>query len=298
MHPELRQRLRELGIGGHRGGVAGSGASQVPAEEPEPRASAQATQVSPAVSESPPTHASQASPASQASQPAHSKFASAVVPRLRLSSGDESAEVSAQLSRRPDSRTGSTHEPATQAASCHRPQPTMSCNAGLDPDVTDLLLKLDDLDARSEALHKIKKPSAAAPKGPLLTAPAETLSAEADAARGKKCTAAPRSAARQPPLQSLRLIAGGGSSDARWPGARCRRDHRQTRDLDLAPSFADAFDGSYAEPGKIAERKDGAHRVSSISSLSEPRGAKAATNCVPLPPLKPSASAPQLLAVS
>lgn len=161
----------------------------------------------------------------------------------------------------------------------------------LDPGVDDLLLQLDDLDARSKALQREK----ANPTSEEAEPKSKTCATEADATN--KLSAA-QAVARQHPLQSLGLAAG-GSSEPRWQGAR-RREHRPPRApsnadaigaspwrgqhkgsqaLDLAPSFADAYPETFTDPAKLA---DVGQR-------------EAAAHCVPLPPLKSSASAPSCL---
>jgi len=147
----------------------------------------------------------------------------------------------------------------------------------VDPDVDELLLQLDDLDARTEALQ-ITAPPEAAPKG--------LGTAEADA---KSALTAAQAVARQHPLHALPLgLMSGNSSQLRWSSARPRREKRQAHlipdaeVLDAAPSFADVFvDSKFADAGPRM----------ATSPESEQHG-KVSMNSFSLPPLKPSASAP------
>jgi len=154
------------------------------------------------------------------------------VPRLRLPLREDAtpADGSSQL----DQQGMSNSEPHSQADTCSdrlqgkkdasRSRHGLSSvhSSGLDPDVDDLLLQLDALDARSKALQRDKmQKQSAAPKQDVSSRRAEDASQATppEEAEARSKTNAAQSIARQHPLESMRLGFSAGG-DLRWHGAR------------------------------------------------------------------------------
>merc|ERR1711924_170351 len=156
------------------------------------------------------------------------------------------------------------------------------CAGGLNPDVDLLLLQLDDLDARTEALSKDKPSTLAAP--PEVRTSVEVV-AKPQLTAAETVT---RHGARSQHKHRLPRIAG---TDFRVAAQRMQMTahppYEGVRSVQ-GPSFADGFTHTFVDSADAAQH-------SGASPSNEPHGKKAVTSCVSLPPLKSSASAPGCL---
>lgn len=262
LHPELRSRLRELGIG--------LSSATVGSDHPRPEAAVPARKATPSVSPSDGSCTANSTKSVCPPQVANGVSGPATVPCLRLPGGSsEDANDSAPSIRRREERAGAMEGSRQRLGS--------DCAGGLNPDVDLLLLQLDDLDARTEALSKDKPSTLAAP--PEVRTSVEVV-AKPQLTAAETVT---RHGARPQHKHRLPRIAG---TDSPWHGQN--RMSKAQKVLDLAPSFADGFTHTFVDSVDAAQH-------SGASPSNEPHGKKAATSCVSLPPLKSSASAPGCL---
>jgi hypothetical protein len=149
------------------------------------------------------------------------------VPRLRLpvrsdfTAGDGSHHDAPCQSAEP-SRIGSRHPQRRRESGCKRGVGSLHSH-GLDPGVDDLLSQLDELDARSKALHRERPAPVVAAQSKAFCAKRveELASASApEEAEAESSSSAARIVARQHPLESMRL-GFAPSCELRWNGARC-----------------------------------------------------------------------------
>lgn len=322
MHPELCKRMHELGIGA---------SNDIGGNDVQPSCS-HGTLTPLAAG-----HQSAGDGACSSSQA--SPHRSALIPRLRLP-GSESSDVAVVNVEVNDAKaplseaTASSPSRAKRKTKAHedKEQHHDSDLRGLDPNVTDMLLQLEALDARSKSLQKqsaaacdvrrkvpikerhtspmtARNPVEAVSKAlqkpsmPAGMSEAAALSAADPETDDDSLVTAAATVARQHPLQSLPLGKMAGTpSEPRWPGARGRRDNRLARGP-AAASIPMTLGGGHNHLTPKAHQvldlapsyADAFSNAPAASTTGDPRRSKAPANVVSLPPLKPSSSAPGCL---